>query len=106
MTPGVATDAVMDPRRWPGAVRNRRRMLLRTSVREVEILNKEALLQLRRGNPGAWKEKGVSNRKGLETRRGQHRLRVRGLLPLFPTSGVAKMTEAVSIRVAGLCARL
>ena len=80
-------------------------MLLRTSVYEVEILNKEALLQLRRGNPGAWMEKGMSSRKGSETRRGQRRLRVLGLLPISRTSCVAKTIKVVSNQVADRCAR-
>ena len=79
VAPGVATNAVMDPRRWPGAVKNRRRMPLRMTVYEVEILNRKGLLQPRRGYPGVRKEKDLSSREGLETRRGQRRLRAHGL---------------------------
>ena len=81
-------------------------MLLRTPDYEVEILNREALLQLRRGNPGAWKEKDLSSRKGSETRRGQRRLRALGLLPLFRTSCVAKTIKVVCNQVVGRRARL
>ena len=101
----MATDAATNPGRWPGAVKSRRRVLLRAVVQEVEILNRTALTQLRRGNPGVKEEKGNTNREGLEIRRGQSRLEVLGLLLPFPTSLVAKKTEEVSSRVAGLCIR-
>ena len=47
-------------------------------------------------------EKSKNSREGLEIRRGQSRLEVLGLLLPFPTSLVAKKTEEVSSRVAGL----
>ena len=83
--PGAATDAAMDPRRWPGTVRSRRRQQLRTSVHQVEILKQEVLLRPSRGHPGTKEEKHLRGRGGLETRRGQARLRAQVLL-LHPRS--------------------
>ena len=43
-TLGVATNAArMEPRRWPGAVRSRRRTLLQVLAQVVKVLNRHIL---------------------------------------------------------------
>ena len=72
-TPGAVTDAAMDPRRWPGPVKGRRRQQLQTSAHQVEILKEEVLLPVSRGHPGAMQEERLRGRGGQATRRGQAR---------------------------------